>query len=47
MRQIAKNKGYTLSEYDMIDGKGNSFKAKSEKDIFKKLGMEYLQPKLR
>jgi len=47
MRQIAKNKGYTLSEYDMIDKDGNSFKAKSEKDIFKKLGMEYLPPKLR
>mgnify|MGYP000454031256 CR=1 FL=1 len=47
MRQIAKNKGYTLSEYDMIDKEGNSFKAKSEKDIFKKLGMEYLPPRLR
>ena len=47
MRQIAKNKGYTLSEYELVNKKGKQFIAKSEKDIFKKLGMEYLPPKLR
>ena len=47
MRQIDKNKGYTLSEYELVNKKGKQFIAKSEKDIFKKLGMEYLPPKLR
>lgn len=47
MREIAKKKGYTLSEYGLVDSDGNSFNAKSEKEIFKKLGLEYLPPKLR
>ena len=47
MRQIAKNKGYTLSEYELVDKNGKQYKAKSEKSIFKKLGMEYLPPRLR
>ena len=47
MRQIAKNKGYTLSEYNLLDKYGNKYKVKSEKDIFKKLDLEYIPPKLR
>lgn len=47
MRQIAKNKGYTLSEYNLLDKDGNKYKVKSEKDIFKKLDLEYIPPKLR
>lgn len=47
MRQIAKKKGLKLSEYGLSDENGNILKAKSERDIFKHLGIEYLPPKLR
>lgn len=47
MRQIAKKKGLKLSEYGLSDTDGNILKAKSERDIFKYLDMEYLPPKLR
>jgi DNA polymerase/3'-5' exonuclease PolX len=47
MRQIAKDKGYKLSEYGLYDKEGNPFKITSEKDIFHKLGIEYLPPQLR
>tara|TARA_B100001121_G_scaffold291968_1_gene293185 strand:- start:10067 stop:11122 length:1056 start_codon:yes stop_codon:yes gene_type:complete len=47
MRQIAKKKGLKLSEYGLSDKDGNILKAKSERDIFKHLDMEYLPPKLR
>ena len=48
MRQIAKQKGYKLSEYGLYrlsDDKKLSIK--SERDFFKKLDMEYLHPRLR
>lgn len=47
MRQIAKKKGLKLSEYGLSDENGNILKAKSERDIFKHLDIEYLPPKLR
>jgi DNA polymerase/3'-5' exonuclease PolX len=48
MRQIAKNKGYKLSEYGLFKLSDNSkIKIKSERDVFKILGMEYLPPRLR
>ena len=47
MREIAKTKGLKLSEYGLTDEKNKNFKAKSERDIFKKLGLEYLPPRLR
>ena len=47
MRQVAINLGYTLNEYGLFDKNGNSFKVKSEKDIFELLGMEYLSPSQR
>tara|TARA_B100001093_G_scaffold481937_1_gene513119 strand:- start:1858 stop:2913 length:1056 start_codon:yes stop_codon:yes gene_type:complete len=47
MRELAKSKNLKLSEYGLFDEKNKSFKAKSEKDIFKKLGMEYLPPRFR
>jgi len=47
MRKVAKDKGYKLSEYGLFDSNGERFKIKSEKDIFKKLDIEYLPPKLR
>lgn len=47
MREIAKSKGLKLSEYGLTDDNNKRFKAKSERDIFKKLGLEYLPPRLR
>lgn len=47
MREIAKGKNLKLSEYGLFDKNDKNFKAKSERDIFKKLGMEYLPPRLR
>ena len=47
MREIAKNKGLKLSEYGLTDDKNKNFKANSEREIFKKLGLEYLPPRLR
>ncbi len=47
MRQIAKDKGYKLSEYGLFDREGKPFKINSERDIFKLLNMEYLVPRLR
>jgi len=46
MRNIAKRKGYKLSEYGLFD-KTNNIVVTSERDIFKKLDMEYLPPRLR
>lgn len=48
MRQIAKSKGYKLSEYGLFDLKtGEKVLTKSEKDIFNKLNMDYIEPKFR
>ncbi len=47
MRNIAKSKGYKLSEYGLFDKDNQPFKITSERDIFHKLGMEYLPPRLR
>jgi DNA polymerase beta len=47
MREIAKKKGYKLSEYGLFDKDGKSIKVESERDIFHKLGMEYIPPALR
>ena len=42
IRNIAKDKGYKLSEFDLIDKNGKSIKVESEEDIFKILGMEFI-----
>lgn len=48
MREIAKNMGYKLSEYSLEEIKtGKKYNAKTEKEIFNKLGMDYLEPRLR
>jgi DNA polymerase/3'-5' exonuclease PolX len=49
MRQIAKGLGYKLNEYGLFAEKDDTFsdkpiKIKSEKDIFKKLKLDYLEP---
>lgn len=48
MRGVALSMGYTLNEYRLLNDKtGKPINVESEKDIFDKLNMEYLQPKDR
>ncbi len=47
MRIIAKEKKLKLSEYGLFKEDGTKLKIKSEEDFFKKLGMEYIEPKDR
>lgn len=47
MRSVALSMGYTLNEYRLLDDTGKSINVESEKDIFDKLNMEYLEPKDR
>jgi len=50
MRFVAIELGYELSEYGLfkyVDGKKYRFRIHSEKDVFDKLGMEYVEPKER
>ncbi len=47
-RIIAKKKGYKLSEYGLFRIKDNKkVAAKDEKEIYKKLGMQYIPPEMR
>jgi DNA polymerase beta len=50
MRKKAISMGYKLSEYGLfekVDDEWVKIKTKTEKDIFKKLEMEYIEPRLR
>jgi DNA polymerase/3'-5' exonuclease PolX len=47
MRLIAKDKNLKLSEYGLFKTDGTKLKIKSEEDFFKKLGLEYIEPKDR
>lgn len=47
MRHVALGMGYTLNEYGLYDNNGIMFDVESEKDIFDKLGMEYINPDKR
>ena len=47
MRNIAKTMNLKLSEYGLFKENGKKIKTKSEEAIFKKLNMDYIEPKLR
>ncbi len=47
MRETAKRKGYKLNEYGLYDEYGEQIKLKSERELFDKLGIEYLEPEER
>jgi len=48
LRRIAIEKGYKLSEYGLFDRKTNAFVAgKTEEEVYKKLGLRYIEPELR
>ncbi|HNX90950.1 MAG TPA: DNA polymerase/3'-5' exonuclease PolX [Candidatus Omnitrophota bacterium] len=51
LRKIAKNKGYKVSEYGVFEetrsGKEKLVAARTENDVYKSLGMEWVPPELR
>lgn len=47
MRQIAMKKGMKISEYGLFDRKGKYLCGKTEKDIYAKLGLPYIEPEMR
>ncbi|HBQ21090.1 MAG: histidinol-phosphatase [Deltaproteobacteria bacterium GWA2_38_16] len=46
LRSIAKDKGLKLNEYGLFKGK-KSLPCKTEEDLFKTLGLSYIEPELR
>ena len=47
IRNIAKSKKMKLNEYYLFDENNNKIKIKSEKDIFKNLNLEFVEPENR
>lgn len=48
LRKLALSKGYTLSEYGLFRLKGKKFVGgRTETEIYKKLGMDYIEPEMR
>ncbi len=46
LREIAIKKGWKLNEYGLFDGK-KQIAGKTEEEIYKKLGLNYIEPELR
>jgi DNA polymerase (family 10) len=46
LRSIAKDKGWKINEYGIFEG-DKKFTTKTEADVYKKLGLEYIPPELR
>jgi len=48
MRSLAIKKGYKLNEYGLFDKETEKYiSGKDEKEIYKKLGLDYIEPELR
>ena len=47
IRKIAMKKGYKLNEYGLFDAHEKNISSASERDIYKKLGLEYVSPEMR
>ncbi|MEM2121796.1 MAG: DNA polymerase/3'-5' exonuclease PolX [Candidatus Woesearchaeota archaeon] len=47
LREICKKKNLKLSEYGLFDKNDKMIAGKNEEDIYKKLGMQYIEPELR
>ncbi|HVC58696.1 MAG TPA: DNA polymerase/3'-5' exonuclease PolX [Candidatus Acidoferrales bacterium] len=47
VRTISVKKGYRLNEYGLFDKKGKIMPTKSEKEIYAKLGMQWMPPEMR
>lgn len=47
VRKIAIEKGYKLNEYGLFDKNEKSVAGDDEKEVYKKLGMDYMEPEMR
>jgi len=47
LRKIAIAKSWKLSEYGLFDKKNSMIAGKTEEEIYKKLGMNYIEPEMR
>lgn len=47
LRQLAIKKGWKISEYGLFDKKGRRLASRTEEDMYRKLGMDYIAPELR
>ncbi len=47
LRKIAIEEGYKLSEYGLFNKKGRIVAGKTEKEVYNKLGLKYIEPELR
>ncbi|MFH1065444.1 MAG: DNA polymerase/3'-5' exonuclease PolX [Nanoarchaeota archaeon] len=47
LRKIAMTKKLKLSEYGIFDSKGKQVAGKTEEEVYRKLGLSYIEPELR
>jgi DNA polymerase (family 10) len=47
MRAIAKEKGWLLNQHGLFDKDSNLIKCSTEKEIFDKLEIDYIEPEFR
>ncbi len=47
LRQIAMSKGWKLSEYGLFEKTGKQIAGKTEEELYQKLGLQYIDPKMR
>ena len=47
LRKIAVDKNWKLNEYGLFDSDENRIAGKTEKSVYSKLGMEYIEPEIR
>jgi DNA polymerase (family 10) len=47
LRTIAIKKGFKLSEYGLFNKKGDKVAGKTEEEVYKRLGLSYIEPELR
>jgi DNA polymerase (family 10) len=47
LRQLAISKGWKLSEYGIFDKKGRQIAGRSEEEVYRKLGLQFVPPELR
>lgn len=47
LRKIAIDKGWKLNEYGLFDKLGNRIAGRTEEEVYKQLGLRYIEPELR
>jgi DNA polymerase (family X) len=47
LRKIAIKKGWKLNEYGLFDARGKMIAGKTEEEIYKKLGLDWMPPEMR